>query len=155
MKGQAFDVFKLMIAAVIAVAILGILLTIMGQIVIPTQQPIPAMQSLLVDSYQYKIPKVSNFEVTFKKGELVPASQLEKSAGGSTIIFDASTAYNKDALIQCFVETSKTTFGSSCSGGTAYLNPQKEFKAKITTCCNDAGDCYVNIGETTYPMQCK
>jgi len=39
MRGQAFDTFKLMIAAVVAVAILGILLSILGTIKPPAGDP--------------------------------------------------------------------------------------------------------------------
>jgi hypothetical protein len=47
MRGQAFDTFKLMIAAVVAVAILGILLSILGNIKPPAGDPKSVANQLL------------------------------------------------------------------------------------------------------------
>lgn len=40
-RGQEFDVFKLVIAAIVAVAILGVLLSLMGGLIAPGQEPLP------------------------------------------------------------------------------------------------------------------
>ena len=137
-KAQAFDVFQLMIAAVIALAILGILLSIISQIFIPTQRPIQVIGDKLTDAYQHS-PAVfqSAAKATFQKGESIPASIFAKNTGGIPPTFKCA-----DALTG--VSTGGAGVLDCTTEGTLIVD--KTFDAIITTCCPSATECYVGIG---------
>lgn len=81
MKGQAFDVFKLMIAAVVAVAILAILLGILRGISPAVGDPLAVTQQLLRDCYSGKIAKTSPNPVTFRQGDAITVDSIVSGTG--------------------------------------------------------------------------
>jgi len=131
-KAQAFDVFQLMIAAVIAVAILGILLSIIGQIFIPSQRPIQVIQEKLTDAYQYQEAVfTSATKATFQKDDSIPMSIFKKNAGGT------------EPNLNCgdFITTSNL---ATCSADSVQVS--STFDAQISTCCSGTA-CYVSVGQ--------
>ena len=65
-KGQAFDVFKLLIAAVIAIAILSLLMPIIGTIMgIFKNDPTEKAKAMLTDLYNKRSTPKETVEVTF------------------------------------------------------------------------------------------
>ena len=81
-RGQAFDTFKLMIAAVVAVAILGILLGIIQQIQ-PTvqQQPVQISQNLINTALNAPCAPIPSGEVNFKRGDGWVGNTFLQSSG--------------------------------------------------------------------------
>ena len=142
-KGQAFDVFQLMIAAVIAVAILGILLSIIGQIFIPSQRPIQMAQEKLTDAYQYEgAIFTSATKATFQKGESIPTNIFSKNVGAVPITLKcASYIGSQDPKL------------AECANN--QISVQSTFEALISACCTDTGGtlgCYLYVGGT--PSTC-
>lgn len=80
-KGQAFDAFKLLIAAVVAGAILVILLGIISGITNPQQEPPQVMKQLVQSVRGGGVAKISSQVVTFKTGEIYEADGIATSAG--------------------------------------------------------------------------
>ena len=81
-KGQSFDVFKLLIAAVIAIVILSVLMSIIGQIVTPTGKPIDVAGRLISSLRNPWYSVMGSESVTFDLGESINRDALsEKSAG--------------------------------------------------------------------------
>jgi len=131
-KAQAFDVFQLMIAAVIAVAILGILLSIIGQIFIPSQRPIQVIQEKLTDAYQYQEAVfTSATKATFQKDDSIPMSIFKKNAGGTEPSLNCGAFITDSELATC--------------GGTS-VQVKSTFDAQISTCCS-GNACYVSVGQ--------
>jgi hypothetical protein len=100
MKGQAFDTFKLMIAAVIAVAILGILLGILRGMSPTVTDPLSATQQLLRDTYTSKIQKAYPNPVVFTSGTVVDTESLRGGAGvaASQIAVDCDDIVDTDLV---------------------------------------------------------
>jgi len=131
-KAQAFDTFQLMIAAVIAVAILGILLSIIGQIFIPSQRPIQVMQEKLTDAYQYEgAIFTSATKATFQKGDAVPMSIFTKNTGGITPTLQCADFISSGNLANCATS----------------VEVLSTFDAVVSTCCSGS-ECWVYVGET-------
>lgn len=87
-KGQAFDTFKLMIAAVVAVAILGILMTILLQITIPGQSFDDTARNLLTKAVGAPgIVYPSTGDITFVKDAIYPGTAFEDTTGGTVVEF--------------------------------------------------------------------
>ncbi|MDD5163669.1 MAG: hypothetical protein PHD95_05690 [Candidatus ainarchaeum sp.] len=82
-KGQAFDVFKLLIAAVVAVVILTLLLSIIGQIgVIGENDPGKEGQTIIRDIATKKTTPSTSKKVTFKNGTSINSSGIAEGSGG-------------------------------------------------------------------------
>lgn len=131
-KGQAFDTFKLMIAAVVAVAILGILMGILSQITIPGQSFDDTAKTLLtkaVSSPGVKYP--SSGDVTFVKDSIYPGSAFEDTTGGVPVKF-------------------KCNSGTLCTPDSALgveLAVVANFKSKIYVQCNTGPtSCCIWVG---------
>lgn len=83
--GQAFSAFQLLISAVVAVAILGILMAILGMINPPTQNPTEAAKSLLQGlvnapgTLQETAPVIFAQNTTISSEALVTAVNLDPS----------------------------------------------------------------------------
>lgn len=83
-KGQAFDVFKLLIAAIVAVVILALLLEIIKQIVPPGANPVDKTNDLVKglsngNLAQYKLTE----KVTFVRGIILSNLAIANASGGS------------------------------------------------------------------------
>ena len=143
-KAQAFDVFQLMIAAVIAVAILGILLSIIGQIFIPSQRPIQMAQEKLTDAYQYEGGIfTSATKATFQKGDTIPLSIFSKNVGAWPI-----------TLVCARYITDSTNDLATCDTTNKQIIVKKTFEAEISACCKkiEGNNCYLYVGCT--PNNC-
>jgi hypothetical protein len=81
MKGQAFDVFKLVIAAAVGMIMLGLLLSILGGIRPPGGDPVSVTQNLLRETYFQGIQKTSASPVTFTKDLKFTVSSLVRGTG--------------------------------------------------------------------------
>lgn len=135
-KGQAFDTFKLMIAAVIAVAILGILLGILGGITTPGQSFDDTAKQLLTKAVQSPgavFPSAG--EVQFQKDSIFPATIFYATAGGRTVKFHCA-----DSLITGGLCTISTTKDRLDVGG--------DFRQKIYALCgvSSADECCISVG---------
>jgi hypothetical protein len=135
MKGQAFDTFKLLIAAVVAIAILGILLNILSNMPNLTANPTNTIKTALSDAYQSQgIPSMSSSKAAFKKNINFPSTnELFKNAvGGNDIEFFCSEYLKPDL----------------CEGGTTQLMIKRDFQAYVSACCSSS-KCYVIVGNET------
>lgn len=81
MRGQAFDVFKLVIAAAVGMIILGLLLSILGGIRPPGGDPVSVTQNLLRDAYFQGIQRTSPSPVTFTAGTKFNKGSLVSGTG--------------------------------------------------------------------------
>lgn len=130
MRGQAFDTFKLMIAAVVAVAILGILLAILGGISLPGQDPATMIKGQLQQAVQYPGSTfVSQTEASFKPGVVYSSNSFKDILGGT-----GSVKFSCDAALG----------GCSASGDTVAIS--STFKTVIKATCDENKDCIVGIG---------
>ena len=133
MKGQAFDTFKLMIAAVVAVAILGILLGILGGISTPGQSFDDTAKQLITKATQSPLAVYpSAGKVTFQKDSIFPPAIFLTSSGGLTVKYQC-----KDASL-CTPAT---------AGSTDALKILNNFKSKIYVCCIEDDSCHIGIGQ--------
>lgn len=130
-KGQAFDTFKLMIAAVIAVAILGIMLTIINSIIIPGQELPNAAPTLLSQvSNAIENVKSSGTKVKFIKNEVYNTEVYKSNSGGKTVNFVIA-----DSLADnCELTDSDTK-----------LEVISAFDSIVYACCDDEY-CYLGVG---------
>ena len=130
-KGQAFDTFKLMIAAVIAVAILGILLAILNQIRPPGTEFQHAAPALLKEvAVNEGLLKSSGGDVTFVKDEIFRDTIFSAQAQGRAIIYVVNPDLESAGLVEL-------------DGGS--LEIKRDFSKKIYACC-DAATCEIGIG---------
>jgi len=133
MKGQAFDTFKLLIAAVVAVAILGILLTIMSGIVVPGAEPQRVIGEQLTKGIEFPHSTfVSQVKAGFKGGtSLSPLSFTDALGGTGKVTFKCSN----DLSSICKIDSS-----------TGSLKTLSDFDDYISACCKDTKNCDVLIG---------
>ncbi len=128
-KGQAFSTFQLMIAAVVAIAILGILLAIIGGISPQVSSPKHAIENALREAYSSpKIVKSSPQKVRFTEGDRYPGTAFSEVVGGSTVLFKCGS------ITGCSVEDNGETLAVTST-----------FDAKIFATC-DGGECCVGVG---------
>ncbi len=129
MRGQAFDTFKLMIAAVVAVAILGILLSILGTIKPPAGDPKSVGNQLLRECAPTCGGKTSDV-IRFNgiAGDSISADEFTLGTGVSTLTTNC-TAYpdNFACGTNGALQYSKTTDISgrlhvSCTSGACVLS---------------------------------
>ncbi|RLG21825.1 hypothetical protein DRN74_00140 [Candidatus Micrarchaeota archaeon] len=143
MRGQAFDTFKLMIAAVVAVAILGILLGILGNISTPGADPASAIRQQLSKAYQYKGSTfVSSGEASFVAGTVYTTDTFTDAVGGSgvTLKFCAETTLTSNEAVS--IGTDKDELGV-----------EKDFRAKVKAKCTtdtSGTTCYIGIGDADF-----
>lgn len=134
MKGQAFDTFKLLIAAVIAVAILGILLSIMSGIILPGADSQQVIGEQLKKASQFPHSTfISQAKASFQAGNYLSASSFTDALGGSsvTIAFQCSD----DLSDACKITTDKK------------LHIVSVFTAYVGACCTTPKACTVVIGD--------
>lgn len=80
-KGQAFDAFKLLIAAVVAGSILVILLNIIGGITLTTQEPVQVMGQEMSSVSAGGICSISTNVVEFTRGTTIQSDAVAVKAG--------------------------------------------------------------------------
>lgn len=78
-RGQAFEVFRLLIAAVVAGAILMVLLQILGGFVTPTQDPQKVAAQFVKDLSTYGGVRVSD-PITFKPDTTIDLAAVAREA---------------------------------------------------------------------------
>ncbi|MEM3412229.1 MAG: hypothetical protein QW735_00825 [archaeon] len=140
MKGQAFDTFQLMIAAVVAVMILAILLSILGGITVPGQEFDTTVAALLQSAANSpcNIQK-SSTPVKLKTGTSYSArSSKFVEAAGKDIEFECASNINNNI--------------ANCDENT--FSPQKNVPVDVYAVCG-TNKCVVGIGGTpTLPQGC-
>lgn len=80
-KGQAFDAFKLLIAAVVAGAILVILLSMIGGFIQPGQDPVTVMAQELNKVKKGGVASTSKAVVQFSEGDEFSSDAIATAAG--------------------------------------------------------------------------
>ena len=147
-KGQAFDTFKLMIAAVIAVAILGILLGILGSIQPPGGDPATITGDQLSKAYQFPGSIfASASKASFKSGVTYVSDSFKDKVGGlATINFYCGTRVTQ-------------VWKATKAGGSSSVAITGNFQATIKTKCtgsSSSAKCCVGIGDDAdLATQCK
>ena len=134
MKGQAFDTFKLLIAAVVAIAILGILLQILNLIKPPGADPQTMIRQQLQTAYStIGSVTVSDGKASFIKGQVFSGdSYLSVMGQQGTIEFKCGEGIDDYCSI---------------TGGEAEI--LQAFDARIKARCASESKCCVQIGEGT------
>ena len=129
MRGQAFDTFKLLIAAVVAIAILGVLLAILSGIIIPGAEPPTMIREQLSKATQYPDSSfISPTKASFTAGVTYKESSFTDAIGGyGSIEFICSD-----------------NLGDMCEDGDQ-LKITGTFDALIGACCNRDNDCIVSV----------
>ena len=127
-KGQAFSVFELMIAAIVAIAILFVLLPIIGGIITPTGNPVDAIGNALssvpagtssdTQAFEVKRDQALNTQLFTNKG-IDPCSVYfdakafgDGSDEGQLTVETALTTPDEDSGAQCTSRFRNTTTGS-------------------------------------------
>ncbi len=131
-KGQAFSTFKLLIAAVVAVAILGILLSILGGISMPVGFTDQA-QGLLRDVSGGDMTRMGP-EVSFSGGSIYGPGAFQSAAGGNPVTFVCRRAF-------CDVDE-----------GTGELIINNDGRARIIACCTDDA-CFLGVGASAQDLR--
>jgi len=80
-KGQEFSVFKLVIAAIVAVAILGVLLSIMGGLVLPGSEPGPEITRVVKSLMNAPGQPGKTNPVTFKQDTAITSAAVAEGTG--------------------------------------------------------------------------
>ena len=81
-KGQSFDVFKLLISAVIAVVILSVLMGMISQIFFNADKPIKIASRMLKDMTGSMYNTVREPSVKFSPNDSINAASLAEDSGG-------------------------------------------------------------------------
>ncbi len=132
-KGQAFDAFKLLIAAVVAGAILVILLGMLGGFITPSGDPISVMsQSISKVKGAPGSGSVSAQMVQFKEGDVVSSEAVETKSGVNTGTVKFCGTVDSECTSACppgYGFDEHDTFFSVDSGGE--INAIKDVSGKI------------------------
>lgn len=135
-RGQAFSAFQLLISAVVAVAVLGVIMTILGIVEPPTQDPSGAAVSTLQTLINQPGTLQNTETVIFQKNSTISAEALadQVSLTPTQIILDLGVF--KDDSSQRF-----KLFGDETSGKTV-LQWQGELsrEAKLAVLCATNGE---------------
>ena len=132
-RGQAFEVFRLLIAAVVAGAILMVLLNVLNIIKPPSTNPKDAVKTL-IQSY-IDTGGGNGQEVEFQQGEIIDVKGIAMSLGLSqdSVCVDPSSmsSYITGASDLC-----KNSALFSCNNDTIiYKGTARRYKAKIFVYC--------------------
>jgi hypothetical protein len=144
MRGQAFDTFKLLIAAVVAIAILGILLGILSGIILPGADPETIIGQQLTRAYQYEGSTfVSPANANFRSGVSYSSASFTDKIGGAyaSIKFQCSTELKGSSPVCKEVGTNSDR-----------VDIKGDFTAKISACCEPNKSppvCHIMIGADT------
>ncbi len=127
MRGQAFEVFRLLIAAVVAGAVLMILMGLLQRITTPTTDPQSTAAEIVqkyIDTGGYEISR----ELVFEPGKAISASYIAHRVGVD------------EKCIKLESDLSKIT----CNGGRCVVKSRSPFRAKLEVECGEdvvGGDC--------------
>lgn len=145
-RGQAFEVFRLLIAAVIAGAILMVLLNVLGGLTITTQDPDDFVKQAVKSMASEGGAKTSN-TIVFKKGMMV-----NLYAAADAAVIDHSC-----------IGAVKNNTNWSCSDGICTYDGAKK-RGYIQVICNSpdssgVGDCTgsatgTSFNSSTCPIAC-
>lgn len=140
-KGQAFDAFKLLIAAVVAGSILVILLQIIGGITIATQKPARVMSQEMSTVKSGGMCSTSSSVVKFSEGTMLTANAVAEEAGMNpgTVEFCCSSTTDTQGC------TDEYAFGDGfdCSSGS--LTVEKALNGNVRACCLGGGNCTIGF----------
>ena len=141
-RGQAFEVFRLLIAAVIAGAILMVLLNVLGGLTITTQDPDDFVKQAIKSMAAEGGAKTSN-TIVFKSGMMV------------NLYAAADAAVIDHSCVGADVGSTKW----SCNGGICSYNGAR-VRGYIQVVCNSpgtsgsVGTCSSSFSSTTCPIAC-
>ncbi len=140
-KGQAFDAFKLLIAAVVAGSILVILLQIIAGITITTKKPVRVMGQEMSSVSAGGMCSVSNNKVEFTKGTQIKSDAVAKKAGMNT----GSVEFCCRGEDDCEGYVFKDEQGFDC--GVDKLGVDEDIQGNIRACCpiTQGEDCTIGF----------
>lgn len=129
MRGQAFEVFRLLIAAVVAGAVLMILMNILGTITGPATNP-QDVAVQLVKKYIDTTGEEESSVLTFQRGKVIMASAIARQVGVET---------------KCIVLKSEVDM-AKLQGNKIVI--KRQFKGRIHVLCEDDDECGVKCTVT-------
>jgi len=138
-RGQAFDVFKLLIAAVVAIALLAVLLPIIYNIIMIGQnKPTETAVSLVKDSYNKPSLYQSTDNVTFNESDSLNAKTIASSSriltedqvcvSAGELSGDPNFSDGANGIVQYSGKSAKTVkLGIVCDIGKDVLNDFSQY----------------------------
>jgi len=135
-KGQAFSVFKILIAAIVALAVLGLLMNIMGLIDFnPSNEPETAAKELVKTAYSNQFSLKSKVVTFDEEHNIIIPEHITKSGGAPLA---------PEQVCFCTpIAGSLTQFnGSGCGGQLTYGDGQSglnEREVTLYVVCSDSG----------------
>jgi hypothetical protein len=132
-RGQAFSVFELLIAAIVAIAILFVLLPIISGIILPTGEPIQEIGNT-ISSNNNTILHTKVF--SFGSNQVITASAFESKIDPCSIFFDTSDFAESRLSTDGYIDP-ETGNGKCNTLVTNRTNSQVRAKA-IVVCAQDA-----------------
>jgi len=124
-KAQAFSTFKLLIAAVVAMAILAILMGIISTIVVgPNTDPVSVIKGKL-DAAEGSLSTMKTTAEVVVGSEAIAASALAQAS---------QTGLGKDQI--CFINSASITNAALVSDGASFRNKGGNTKVKFSIICN-------------------
>ncbi len=155
-RGQAFDAFKLLIAAVVAGAILVILLSMIGGFVPVGQDPLTVMGQELNKVKKGGVASTSSQVVQFQEGQEFTANAVAKEAGlstgqvqfcctdGVTDLNNKCTSTSGDVSYRFDAEDSKASF-EECSPQELIVNSQISGKIRAYCPVESSAPCIIGF----------
>lgn len=140
-RGQEFDVFKLVIAAIVAVAILGVLLSIMGGLVLPGSEPGPEITRVVKSLINAPGQPGKTNPVTFKQGTALTAAAIAVGTG----------SLGEDQICFSTGDFGEDQFEVSSDGRVLSYKRTTDFTARAQVICA-AGDSLEEWVTTTYTL---
>ncbi len=144
MRGQAFEVFRLLIAAVVAGAILMVLLGLLGGITTPTTDPQSATEQL-VKKFSINGGTGSTDYIEFRKGMAIDAEAIAVAAS-----LDKECVYIDTQNLPTGFDACESNKGK-CVEYTRNIGMKARIKVRCTV--NDNYDNYTN-NQTKCPVEC-
>ena len=136
MKGQEFSTFKLLIAAVVAIAILGILLQILGGV--PTLVGFEQQAREILRDARHGGVVRRGPEVPFDSGTIYTGDAFSGAAGGLDVEFKCEREFCEDR------------------GWDSTLEITSDGDSDFLVCCDaDEEECYIGIGVYSGNMSTK
>jgi len=139
-KGQAFDAFKLLIAAVVAGAILVILLSMIGGFVAPGQAPLTVMGQELNKVKKGGVASTSSQIVQFSEGEEFSSDAVarEASVNLGQVEFCCSGVDDADSKCDGYFFDEEESESFECDADTVVVN--KAIAGKVRAYCPISSD---------------
>ena len=140
-RGQAFDAFKLLIAAVVAGAILVILLSMIGGFVPVGQDPLTVMGQELNKVKKGGVASTSSQTVQFSQGEEFESDAVAKEAGinkGQVVFCCGQSSGDGDPKCDNYEFTEQDAF--ECSSEGDVLIVEEDISGKVRAYCPTSDD---------------